>query len=122
MLGHILEREIIHLFSSPGVFLIALFASEFLRRKWGWWKYNGPQGFFAYIVPAMISFIFISFREIHDVTKVNPDPVFKSVIDWIIWMVCLGGSIWGVYRMTPDLHIIERFIAKRRDARKASER
>ena len=54
MLGHIIEREIIHLFSSPGVFLIMLLASWLLRQKWDWWKYNGPQGWFAYIVPAMV--------------------------------------------------------------------
>lgn len=121
MIAHILEREMIHLFSSPGVYLLMLLLSEFLRRKWGWWKWHCPQGWMAYILPAMACFIFISFREVWDVTKANPDPVFKSVVDWTVWMSGLGLSIWGIYRMTPELQTIKLVITARQDARKRSE-
>ena len=72
-----------------------LLLSEFLRRKWGWWKWHCPQGWMAYILPAMACFIFISFREVWDVTKANPDPVFKSVVDWTVWMSGLGSQHLG---------------------------
>ncbi len=121
MIGHILEREIIHLFSSPGVYLITLLTSWYLKRKWAWWQDHFPQGWFAYIIPAIVPCSFIFLQEVHDLTKTPPDPGYKSIIDATIWMSGLVLSVWGVYRMTPELHDIERFIAKRRDARKASK-
>ena len=52
----------------------------------------------------------------------NPDPVFKSVIDWTIWIAGLGISIWGIYKMTPELHDLEQFIAQKKAFRKARPR
>ena len=119
---HILEREIIHLFSSPGVYLMMLLGSWYLKRKWEWWRYHCPQGWFAYIIPAIVPFAFIFLQEVHDLTKIPPDPGYKSIIDATIWMTGLVISIIGVYRMTPELYAIERFIAEKRAARKLSQK
>ena len=99
MLGHILERFVIHFFSSAGVYLIALWGFWLLERKVSWWP--KPRGWWELILPALLSFLFISFREVFDVA--GGGPVAKSVSDWISWSAGLGAALWALYRLTPRL-------------------
>lgn len=96
---HIVDRFLIHFFMSAGFLMIAVYGFYWLTRiRWlpalhGWW---------AYIVPAMVSFILISFREVFDVA--NGQLVVKAVTDWASWILGMGVSIFGLFRMTPLLH------------------
>ena len=97
MIAHMLERSVIHFFSSAGVYLIALWGFWMLERKCRWWP--ELRGWWELILPAVASFLFISFREAFDVSA--GDPVVKSVFDWISWVCGLGVSVWAMYRLTP---------------------
>ena len=77
---------------------------------------NGPQGWMALIWPAVISFIFISFREIFDVSAGGA--VIKSICDWISWIVGLGTSVYEAYNTAPRIAEINQVIKTRAAARK----
>ncbi len=96
----VLERSIIHFFSSAGVVLLALYGFWLLERKVSWWpKTRG--GWWDLVLPALVSFTFISFREVFDVAS-GGSPV-KSVCDWLSWLLGMGVSIWAIYRLFPRL-------------------
>ena len=109
-IAHILERAVIHFFSSSGVYLIALWGFWLLERKVKWW----PQlrGWRELILPAVLSFLLISTREIFDMAAGGS--VVKSVCDWLSWLLGLGVSVWAVYRLFPRLG---RILAEIRDDR-----
>ena len=96
---HILDRAVIHFFCSAGVYLIALWGFWLLERKVSWW----PEltGWWELILPAVVSFWFISLREVFDVA--GGGSPFKSVCDWLSWLAGLGMSVWAVYRLFPRL-------------------
>ena len=98
-IAHIVERAVIHFFSSAGVYLIALWGFWMLERKVKWWPQ--PHGWWELILPAVASFLFISFREVWDVNAGGS--VVKSVCDWISWVLGLGVSVWALYRLSPRL-------------------
>ena len=85
----IIERGIIHFFSSAGVSLIALTGFWLLERKVRWW-------------PSLHGWWAISFREIFDVAAGGL--LVKSISDWISWILGLGVSVWALYRLTPRLN------------------
>ena len=99
MIGHIIDRAVIHFFSSGGVYLIALWGFWLLERRVPWWP--ELRGWWELILPALVSFIFISFREIFDVAAGGP--VVKSLCDWLSWLAGLGTSAWALYRLAPRL-------------------
>ena len=101
-IAHILERAAIHFFSSAGVYLLALWGFWELERRAAWW----PQlkGWWELILPALVSFLFISLREVFDVAA-GGSPL-KSVSDWLSWILGLGLSVWGLYRLFPRLGAI----------------
>ena len=109
-IGHILERGVVHFFSSAGVYLIALWGFWLLERKVRWWP--ELKGWWELILPALVSFLFISFREVWDVNAGGS--VVKSVCDWLSWLFGLGVSVWAVYRLFPRLG---RILAEIRDDR-----
>lgn len=100
--AHILERGMIHFFSSAGVTLIALWGFWTLERKASWW----PQlhGWWELILPATVSFLCISLREVFDVAAGGS--ILKSVCDWLSWLLGLGVSVWALYRLSPRLSCI----------------
>ena len=95
--AHILDRGVIHFFCSTGVYLIALWGFWLLERKVSWWP--GLTGWSAMVVPAVMSFLFISMREIFDVS--SGGLLIKSICDWVSWLLGLGASVWALYRMMP---------------------
>ena len=112
-LAHILDRTVIHFFSSAGVYLIALWGFWMLERKVRWW----PQlhGWWELILPALMSFLFISLREVFDVSAGGT--ALKSVCDWLSWLFGLGVSAWALYRLIPRLGRILAEIKEASDAR-----
>ena len=102
----ILERAVIHFFSSAGVVLLALYGFWYLERKVSWWPQT--RGWWDLILPALVSFVIISFREVFDVAR-GGSPV-KSVCDWLSWLAGMGVSIWALYRLFPRLGQIHREI------------
>ena len=113
-MGHILERSVIHFFSSAGVYLIALWGFWMLERKVKWWP--ELKGWLELIAPVVATFLFLSFREIFDVNAGGS--VVKSICDWLSWFVGLGVSAWALYRLTPRL---SRILAEIREASDARE-
>ena len=101
-IGHILERGVIHFFSSAGVYLLGLFGFWILERKVNWWP--RLEGWWELILPAVVSFLFISLREVFDVAAGGS--AVKSVCDWMSWLAGLGISVWALYRLSPRLESI----------------
>lgn len=99
---HIVDRFVLHFFMSAGVLLLALAVFWYLERKVRWWP--SPHGYWFYIVPALLSFMFISFREVFDVAY-SGQLVVKAVTDWISWITGLGVSIWALIRLTKRLNM-----------------
>ncbi len=94
---HILERSIIHFFSSAGFYLIALWGFWMLERKCLWWPQL--QDWWKLVLLVVVSFLFLSFREIFDVNAGGS--AVESVCDWLSWFVGLGVSAWAIYRLFP---------------------
>jgi len=107
---HILERFVIHFLCSAAVLQLALAGFWYLERKFRWWP--APHGWWAYIVPALLSFIPISFREVWDVT--HGQLGVKAVTDWISWILGLAVAIWAFYRLTNKLKAIQLEIQLRK--------
>ena len=103
---HILDRAVIHFFSSAGVYLIALWGFWLLERKARWWP--PLKGWWELILPAAASFLFISLREAFDAAAGGA--LVKSVCDWLSWLAGLGASAWALYRLTPRLESVAREI------------
>ena len=82
------------------MYLIALTGFWLLERKVRWWP--KLHGWWALILPALLSFMVISFREIFDVAAGGL--LVKSVCDWLSWIAGLGVSVWALYRLTPLLN------------------
>ncbi len=111
MAAHVLERAVIHFFSSAGVYVLALAAFWWLERKVKWWP--ELKGWWELVLPAVASFLFISLREVWDVSA-GGSPI-KSVCDWLSWLAGLGASVWASYRLSPRLTSILREIRERSD-------
>ena len=102
---HMLGRETIHLFSGPGVYLVALFGFWTLQRKVSWWP--SLRGWTALIVPAFAALFGILAWEMWDgrVGGSATDPPIKSVIDVFGgWLAGLAGGVYGLYRIWPYWH------------------
>ena len=96
---HVLERAMIHFFSAAGVYHVALWGFWALERRVRWWP--ELRGWWELILPAVLSFGFISFREIFDVAA-GGSPV-KSICDWLSWIGGLGCAAWSTYRLHERL-------------------
>ena len=110
MIGHIIERFIVHLFSGALVVLAALWGFWIIERKVKW--FPELKGWMFYIFPSLTAFILISFREVWDVA--NGGPVVKSVIDWIGWLAGIGGADYTLYRLTPKLNQVLQQIKEKK--------
>ena len=95
---HILARFVIHVFSSTGFLILAIWLFWGLER-FSWWE--PLSGWWQLVLPATLCFMLAASREIWDVSRGGW--IGKSVIDWISWAVGLGLSCYGLYRLTPRL-------------------
>ncbi len=95
-LGHILDRGIIHFFSSAGVLLCCFCVLRFVHRKkqWAWL----PGEFRAQLLFAAICvFAGSALREAFDVA--GGQSLAKAVTDYLSWFLGCGVSTWGLWRL-----------------------
>jgi hypothetical protein len=94
---HIIDRFLIHFFSSAGIVLAATFALATLQRRLRWpWLPSRVQG--QIILSALLVFSVAVLREPYDVSR--GDPLAKSISDFISWASGCGVSVWGLWRLT----------------------
>ena len=97
---YIAKRQLLHLAAAPGIFLAAFFGFWFLEEKVRWWP--APRGWWAMVIPALVSLIFCEIREPWDVSRGSW--VWKSYIDRITWAAGLGFfGVFALYKLTPRL-------------------
>ena len=96
---HIVERSIIHLASSAGVTLLAMFVWVSIRERGYLWKLHG---FSFYLVPSVLALLAVFLREPFDAEYV--DPAYKSYIDFTMWATGITLANIGIYRLTPRLY------------------
>ena len=98
-LWHTINREIMHIFWGPGVYLACLIG--FLSLEKHWKSFPRLKGWWQLIVPA-VPFMFIVFaREAFDVY--NGGALLKSIIDWSTWAGIVIVCIVGTRAITPVL-------------------
>ena len=93
---HIVDRFIIHLFSSAAVLMLAQVGFVYLERAWFRFPKWLLRGWFFFIVPGMFAFLVIASREIYDVAQGNPP--LKSYFDYLSWLLGITLSSWGRLR------------------------
>lgn len=94
---HILDRFIIHLFSSAAVLMLAQVLFVYLERAWSKFPSWLLRGWFFFLVPGVFAFLLIASREIYDVATGNP-PI-KSYFDYLSWVLGIGLATWGRLRI-----------------------
>lgn len=100
MLGHIVDRFIIHFFSSAGLVLATAHGIRVLTkilRNTDWlpaeWKMR-------LVLSGLLVFAFSTLREAHDIA--NGQPLIKAYTDYASWLLGCGFSVWGLYRFVKD--------------------
>jgi hypothetical protein len=96
LLAQILDRGMIHLFSSAGVVLSALLVLRLMARR-----LDSPwlPGFFQsqVLLAAVCVFAGSALREAWDVHR--GQSVIKAFADYASWAIGSGLSAWGLYRI-----------------------
>ena len=95
---HIVDRFIIHIFSSGSIVLLMLWVAWLLESVLPGGLLSG-WNYFAW--PSMIAFILISFREIWDVKAGGS--IIKSVIDWMSWLIGMAIAVLSIYVLSPRI-------------------
>ena len=103
--GHVLSRELIHVFSGGLVAMASLWLFWVAERKISWWPKF--KGWGALAVPAILSTFVISLREYYDA---GHGPWAKSYFDVAFWLIGTGGAMYIMYRLSPRLEQIIRDI------------
>ncbi len=96
MIGHILERSIIHLFSAMGLVVGTFFGIQSLHRRYakGWLPANVGG---RLLLAGFIVFGLTATREAWDVSQ--GQPVVKALTDYLSWAIGLSLGIWATYRL-----------------------
>ena len=87
-MAHILERWLIHFFSSAGVYLLVWFLIQWLTRRWPQW--------FNLVLPAALIIGFIGWNEVGNLH--DGQAWIKVFTDLSSWVIGLGVSVWGLRR------------------------
>lgn len=96
MIGHILERSLIHLFSAMGLVVGVFFGIQSLhRRLWNSWLPSNVGG--RLLLAGILVFALTALREAVDVS--NGQPVVKAMTDYASWLAGIGLGIWATYRL-----------------------
>lgn len=97
MIGHIVERFLIHLFSAMGLVVGVFFGLQSLHRRQ---KMNGwlPSNIGGRLVfSGLVVFLIASMREVFDLH--SGQPYVKVFTDWASWLIGLALGIWATYRL-----------------------
>lgn len=96
---HILDRFVIHFFSSAGILLCALFALRFVCRRTR--TEFLPQTFRAQLVFAALAvFAFAALREAWDVHQ--GQSIVKAFTDYASWFLGCGCCAYGLHRLIKE--------------------
>lgn len=96
MLGHIVERFIIHLFSAMGLVVGTFFAFQSIHRRLkSSWLPSNIGG--RLLLSGLLVFGITAMREAYDVA--NGQPLVKAFTDYASWLIGLGLGIWATYRL-----------------------
>jgi len=87
-LTHILERAMIHIFSSAGVYLAVMFTLAWIRRRWPY--------MLELVMPAILVVLFIGWNEVVNIN--DGQSYVKAFTDLASWVVGMGLTIWGLIR------------------------
>lgn len=97
LLGHILERGLLHFVSSTFLVVASFFALRF------WYRTNAKASAWLgteramLIIAALGVWALSTLREPYDVW--NGGPAIKSYTDFFSWFAGCAVSAWGVYRL-----------------------
>lgn len=95
MIGHVIERFVIHLFSSYGLVCGVWFCLSIVRKRAPRWL---PDGWLALLVISALFVALCGFvREPWDATQVG-DPWWKSYTDFASWIIGSALACFGQYR------------------------
>lgn len=96
MIGHIIERFIIHLFSAMGLVVGTFFAIQSLHRRYakGWLPSNVGG---RLLLAGFLVFGLTATREAVDVAR--GQVLVKAFTDYASWAIGLGLGIWATYRL-----------------------
>ena len=92
---HVLDRFVIHFFSSGGILLCCFFVLHFVQRKKQWiWlpALMQPQ----LLLVGVCVFAGSALREAYDVHA--GQTLVKAIIDYVSWAAGCACSIWGLWR------------------------
>lgn len=97
MIGHILERGVIHLFSAMGLVVGVFFGLQSLHRRklMAGWLPSNVGG--RLVLAGFLVFGLTATREAWDVA--NGQPIVKALTDYLSWALGLGLGIWATYRL-----------------------
>lgn len=97
MIGHIVERFIIHMFSAMGLVVGVFFGLQSLnrRQKMNGWMPSNIGG--RLVLSGLLVFGVTAMREAWDVH--NGQSVIKAFTDYASWGIGLALGIWATYRL-----------------------
>lgn len=98
MIGHIVERFIIHMFSAMGLVVGVFFGLQSLnrRQKMNGWMPSNIGG--RLVLAGLLVFGVTAMREAYDVA-VGGQPLIKAFTDYASWLIGLTLGVWAAYRL-----------------------
>jgi hypothetical protein len=93
VIGHILERSLLHVLMSGSVYMMAFFVLHFAMRK--------NTKLTMAVIPALVVVGFIGLREPFDVA--NGQPLAKVITDYISWGVGMTLALVSLARYRKDV-------------------
>jgi len=97
---HILERALIHFFSSSGIVLCAYFLLGHIQRRvhFAFLSTLREQRLFT---AALCVFAVSTMREAYDVA--HSQALLKAFTDYASWLLGCGFSVFGLYRISKEI-------------------
>jgi hypothetical protein len=98
LLAHIMDRFVIHFFSSAGLVLLLVHILGYIRRRVPDSVQWIPETIMQrLVVAALCVFAGSALREGYDVSR--GQPLAKAVTDHISWLLGTAMSVWAIYRL-----------------------
>jgi len=109
-LWHMADRAGLHYLMTVAVQVFGMHFQWWLERRFKWMP--RVEGWWAYLVPALVAQTLIQLREPLDVA--HGQLAVKAFTDYLSWMLGFGSSTYALYRLGPRLNYINLTIKRRR--------